>query len=206
GFRRLALPLLVGGALALSAAWGTAQDVLRTSYQVPGDSKPVVLHADRITTWVEGGQRVVLLQGRVLVEHGLLHARMRQAVVWVNQERHRQTGIMHLDVYCEGEVELERGAETKKGAKAVIDLSTRGEVKLKAQEGKVAQTPRTDDPVYQRALASRSGAATTAPPTPVYRGVAEETTATSPPTKATLSPPVTPDNPPPAPGPVAPRH
>src|SRR5919198_2319540 len=98
------LARLVGAGLLLGGAWVMAQDILRTSYQVPGDSKPVILYADRIHTWVEGGQRVLLLQGRVLIEHGLLHSRAQQAVVWVDQERYRRTGITHLDVYCEGEV------------------------------------------------------------------------------------------------------
>jgi hypothetical protein len=205
--RRLGLVLLVGAALLLGGAWVTAQDILRTSYQVPGDSKPVVLYADRIHTWVEGGQRVLLLQGRVLIEHGLLHSRAQQAVVWVDQERCRRTGITHLDVYCEGEVAVERGSETKKGPKALVDLSTRGEVKLKAQEGKVTQARQAEDPLYQRAQAARSGTAQGTSPAPVIRGVAGETTPeASPPARATLSPPVPPDNPQQGPGPVAPRQ
>src|SRR5690349_9626497 len=48
---------------------------LRLTRDVPGDSKPIVLHADTITSWSEGSTRVFLLQGQVLVEHGIVQTR-----------------------------------------------------------------------------------------------------------------------------------
>jgi len=51
---------------------GYSQEIVRLSQNVPGDSKPILLYADEISTWMEGHQRVLLLKGMVLVEHGLI--------------------------------------------------------------------------------------------------------------------------------------
>jgi hypothetical protein len=147
--------ILVLAALALSGAVVAAQEILRLSHHVAGDSKPIILYADDIATWAEGGWRVVLLKGTVLVEHGVVHARGQQAVAWVDQEGFRQTGVMRVEVYAEGEVNLEKGPEVRSAPQALVELSTRGEIKLKAQKGRVIQQPRPSDPLYQRALQVR---------------------------------------------------
>ena len=48
----------------------TVQEIIRFTHNVAGNSKPIVLHADEITTWVEEGRRIIILKGKVLVEHG----------------------------------------------------------------------------------------------------------------------------------------
>src|SRR5262249_45098700 len=73
--RRALFALVALGAVAMSGARATAQDLVRFAHHVAGDSKPITLHADAVATWVEGGQRVVLLKGTVLIEHGVVHAR-----------------------------------------------------------------------------------------------------------------------------------
>lgn len=162
-----------------------ADDLLRLTYQVPGDSKPIVLHADELTTWMEGGVRVVLLKGRVLVEHGVVHCRMQQGVAWVDQERFRRTGVMAVDVYAEGEVRLENGPETRDGARALVSMSTRGEIRLKSQDGKVVQQARPEDPLYQRARATRTPQAAAPAPAPIQRTSAQQP---APPTNVPLPP------------------
>src|SRR5262249_26723850 len=155
--RRLMFAFLAVAGLALSCAWVMAQDLLRLSFQVPGDSKPIVMSADTIATWTQGGQRVVLLRGKVLVEHGVLHQRMHEAVVWVDQEGYRRTGILRVEIYAEGDVKLENSTDVKANPKALVDLSTRGEIKLRSKDAKVVQEPQLSDPLYLRAAAARSG-------------------------------------------------
>lgn len=176
--RRLLYPLLAVTGVALSCALVTGQELLRTSYHVAGDSKPVVLAADQVTSWVEGGRRVVVLRGKVLVEHGTLHARGQQAVVWVDIEQQKRSGVWQLEVYAEGDVALENGSDARAGPTARVDLSTRGEIKLRAKDGKVVQQTQREDALFRRAEAAR-----TAPPPPqappnrpVRRGVSEEPT------------------------------
>src|SRR5207245_3401131 len=149
-------PTLAMLALAILALAGYAQAIVRLSQNIPGDSKPILLHADEISTWVEGHQRVLLLKGMVLVEHGLIQGRMQGAVGWVDQERTRRTGILHLDLYAEGDVHLEGEVEARTGPQAFVDLNTRGQLKLRSHERKVIQQPRTDEPLYRRAVAQRS--------------------------------------------------
>src|SRR5262245_3184547 len=120
----------------------TALTPLRFSRNIPGDSKAIVLHADQITTWTDGGQRILLHTRKVVVEQGVVSRRTQQAVVWVDEERWRRTRIYHIDLYAEGAVQLENGPESKRGPAAVIDLNTRGEIRLRAQTSKVVQQTR----------------------------------------------------------------
>lgn len=148
-------------------------DSLRMSQNVPGDSHPIVVTADEICTWLEGRQRVFLFKGAVLIEHGVVQARMQQAVACVDLDRSKKTGITRLDVYGEADVSLENGAESKTGAKALFDLNTRGEVRFRNTRGKIAQQERKHDPLYHRAVGELwpKGPATaaTAPPTVIQR-------------------------------------
>jgi hypothetical protein len=153
--KRLFLMVVLGLSL-LASLPATAQEVLRFTVNVPGDSKPIVMHADSISTWMEGGQRILLLKGKVLIEHGVVLLRMEQGAAWVDQEHYRQTGIMRVDVYAEGNVALENGKDVRSSAQALIGLNTRGEIKLRAQTGKVAQTPQSNDPLYRKALSIRT--------------------------------------------------
>jgi hypothetical protein len=135
---------------------GSAQqvsDVLRVSRNVPGDSKPIILHADEISTWVEGTHRLILLKGLVLVEHGVLQARMHNGLIWIDLARTKATGVQRVALYAEGQVSVEQGGDLKKAETALIELNTRGELKLRSQDGKVIQQPRMNDAVVQRALA-----------------------------------------------------
>src|SRR5260370_6074099 len=135
---------------------GQEGGLFRLSQKLPGDSKAMILYADEISTWQEGNQRVFLLKGMVLIEHGLIQGRMQGAVGWVDQERTRRTGILHLDVYAEGDVHLDGELEVRSGPQAFIDLNTRGQLTLRSHEGKVIQQTRSDDPLYRRAVARRS--------------------------------------------------
>lgn len=173
---------------------GYGQEIVRLSQNVPGDSKPILLYADEISTWMEGHQRVLLLKGMVLVEHGLIQGRMQEAVAWVDQERTRRTGIMHLDLYAEGEVHLEGDLEARSGPKAFIDLNTRGQLKLRSHEGKVIQQPRQDDPIYQRAVAQRSALAPAS--APAIQRTSAQSPVTGAPTSPTPAPPLPVQTPP----------
>jgi hypothetical protein len=172
------------GVAAFCAALLAADEILRFAYNVPGDSKPIVLHADEITTWVQGGSRIVLLKGKVLVEHGVVEARMQQAVAWIDQEGFRKTGILRVTLYAEGNVTLENGPENHAGARALIELSTRGELKLTAHSRKISQQPAANDPLFQRAQPIRASPPKTSAAGPVQQVSFLDVT----PTQATVPP------------------
>lgn len=151
--RRPIFLLFALAGLALGSRAIQAGDVLRLTQNIPGDAKPITIHANEIVTWTEGGRRVVLFKGTVLVEHGVALARMKQGVAWVDQEQTRRTGIMHLELYGDGEVSMENGTENRKASNAYLDFNTRGELRLKCYRGRVALDPRPYDPFYQQAQA-----------------------------------------------------
>src|SRR5260370_12386 len=153
---------------------GQEGGLFRLSQKLPGDSKAMILYADEISNWQEGNQRVFLPKGMVLREPGLVQGRMQGAVGWVDQERTKRTGILHLDLYAEGDVRLEGGTEKRTGPVAFVDLNTRGELKVRAQAGKVIQSPRQEDPLYRRAVAERAALSVPASTPAIKRGSSHE--------------------------------
>jgi hypothetical protein len=162
-----ALPSAGAGTSAMPAdlppALPDPAGLLRLSRDVPGDCKPLLLNADEFATWIEKGQRLILMKGQVLIQQGVVRVRSKEAVVFVNLDRVQRTGILHADIFAEGEVHLEDGRSDRKGNKALLDLSTRGELKIHSQVKRVLQQPVPDAPLFQRAVAEVFGAP--APPT-----------------------------------------
>jgi hypothetical protein len=153
-------------------------ELLRISRNVAGDPKPIVVRADTITTWVENGRRVLLVQGQVLVEQGVLQARFDQGVLWIDLSRYKREHVLHADLYAEGNVRVQNAAENNTAPRVLADLNTRGELKIHAHKSKVTEQARTDDPFYLRALAEKSGPAT---PAPIQRTSGQEPAPPGPP-------------------------
>src|SRR5262249_52120261 len=113
-------------------AQGAPAQPLRVTRNVPGDSKPLILDADEIVTWGGQGQRLIVARGNVLLQQNVVQLRSREVVLFVDVDRMQRTGILHADVYAEGEVQLQEGHNLGKGAQAWLDLNTRGELRLNA--------------------------------------------------------------------------
>lgn len=182
------ISLVLAGTPA-AAQEGAAQEMVRDLQNVGGDSKPIVLSADEISTWTDKGRRIIVLKGKVLVEHGLSTVRAQQAVAWIDDSRYRQARIIRVDLYAEGEVQLENGTATRSAPKVLLDWSTRGDVKIKSHGSKVRQESLASDPFYQRARDERSP-----PPavkTPPAAANTTPATANTPPSTANTTPATT---------------
>src|SRR4051812_16077860 len=79
-----------------------APELIRLARNEPGVAQPIVLAADEVSAWEEGGMTAVLLRGRVLVQQAVLQTRCEQAVAWVDRDRYRRTGIWRVELYAEG--------------------------------------------------------------------------------------------------------
>jgi hypothetical protein len=144
-------------------AHANAQELVRVLRNQPGESKPLDVTADDVATWTEGGQRILLLKGNVWVEMGIVNARFAQGVVWVDMNSRKTTRILRANVYAEGNVKIENGPQARSGPKALLDLSTRGELVLKVRKKTVQQALPGDD-LFRRATAELTEAAR--PPAP----------------------------------------
>src|SRR5262249_17706687 len=125
-------------------------DLLRYSRNVPGDAKPILIDADQITTWNEEGKIVLLLRGQVLVQQNVVQARFQEGVVWVDLKRFQTTGILHVDLYAEGQVRLDTTLESQESPRSALDLNTRGEFRLRVHGGKVNKQDRSGDALVTR--------------------------------------------------------
>ena len=129
---------------------------LRFARNVAGDAAPIVLAADQIFTWYESEQTVaVVLRGKVYIQQSTVQVRCEQAVARFDMKTHKDKGIWLMDLYAEGQVRLDTSSDSKEGLRAVVDLATRGEIKLHSVKNKAVQQPQADDPLYRRALAER---------------------------------------------------
>lgn len=139
------------GLVSLDLNRAHGQGVLRQSFATPGDSRTIQLAADAVSTWAEGGKQVILLKGRVWIEQGVLNLRAQQAVVWVDQESRKTTGIYNVQVYGEA-VTIDEGRTSRAGNIALLEMGTRGDVRIKSYASQVDQTRLPDDQLYLRAL------------------------------------------------------
>ncbi|MCS6851432.1 MAG: hypothetical protein NZ700_09735 [Gemmataceae bacterium] len=183
--------LIVGLAVAL-CAWSTprtyAEEVLRLRRDVSGDTRAIILNADEITTWSEQGRRVVLLRGKVLVEQGLTNIRCQQAVAWIDEERLTKTQQLQVTLYAEGEVRLEDDQGVRRGARALAELNSRGELKIRTSGSRVIQRAAADDPLYGRAVGARSPAKAEATRDPAVRPAGFQEAAAPPPPPPVMPP------------------
>jgi hypothetical protein len=151
-------------ACLVAAGWVrpvAAQELLRITRNMPGESKLLDVAADEVATWVEDGKLVVMARGNVLVQMGTLHARFTQGILWIDLQGRQKTKILHADLYAEGDLRVQNGTENKLGSKGLLDINTRGTLELKSIKSRVAQQVRREDELYRRALAER---AATLPP------------------------------------------
>lgn len=160
----LALPL--GWLVAQTTPPAPADDVLRLSRNIPGDTKPIQLAADEVFAWTEGAEQHFVLKGQVLIQHGVLRLRAQQAAVFIDMAAYRTKGICRAEVYAEGELALENSGETKQAERAVVELVTRGEVKVHSGRAKLSPQNLSQDPLVGRGRAVRRIAETPRPVAP----------------------------------------
>jgi hypothetical protein len=150
GVGLLAVAILL---FALLPAGG--EEFIKKSFITPGDPKPIHLNADNICTWTEGPLRIFLLHGTAWIEQGLIKISMPDSVIWVDEGRKKSSGIYYVTVYGEGGVALRDRADQWAAARVLLDLATRGEVRIKARTNKVLQQAFPNDPLYVRARAEK---------------------------------------------------
>jgi lipopolysaccharide export system protein LptA len=162
-YRRLNRSSLVRSAALLSAVvlllalapMANAQRVLNENLESEGTAQPIELFADQVSTWTEAGQQVFLLQGGVVVTQGINNIHSSDAVVWVDMPRFQTERVLHVIVYGENPLTLERDKKSDKAEFGYVRLATTNKVDIKPFKAKLAQQDQTLHPVYQRALMSR---------------------------------------------------
>jgi hypothetical protein len=150
-----AVVALAFAALVLALVPADGQEFLKKSFVTPGDPKPIYLSANAIATWEDGSQQVFLLRQNVYIEQGLIKLNMPESVVWVDRDRRKSTGIYYVAVYGEGNVTVKEQAQLYHAGRVLLDLATRGELKIVSRGQPVLQRPMPDDPVFARAQAER---------------------------------------------------
>jgi hypothetical protein len=146
---------------ASSAAPASGAKTYRLKRDQKGESKPLIVDADEITTWTEklGGSDycVFLFRGLVFAQQGMVQARFEEGVAWVDVGRFRITGKLRTELYAEGEVRIDDGSAIHDYPNAVLDLTTRGELKVSAHRVPLIRQTRADDPLVQRGRAEGLG-------------------------------------------------
>lgn len=140
--------------------------MLRLTRNVPGDAKPVVIEADDVVTWSEDGRVALLLMGRVLIQQGVVQCRFQRGAVWADLEGQKQTGVLQVSFYGEGQTRIDTSSEVQDGDFLVADLHTRGELKLRTARGKIAGQDRSSDPLVARARQAGVGKRRVVPAAP----------------------------------------
>ena len=100
--------------------------------KIPGDSKPVRVDADSISSWSDKSKYYLLLKGHVFLEQSVLQIRGDQALIVADIESYKMRGIWELGMYLDGNVKIDNSAEVRNAKTAYIELATRGEFRFNA--------------------------------------------------------------------------
>ena len=153
--RGLFLALLWLGAAAVAHT----DDQIRFSHNIPGETKPIVLAADEITTWKEGNSTdVFLVKGHVRIEQGAVR-RSSRTVSSSSSRKARRTRTSSTPMSAARAALLcKPGPRSKTASTLFIDLHTGGIFQVNTIKGKeVIYETRTNDPVYRRGVVQRGG-------------------------------------------------
>jgi hypothetical protein len=150
-------------------------NIYRLQRDQRGEAKPLIVDADEIATWTEkvGATEycVFLFRGLVFVQLGIIQARFDQGVAWIDLNRAKLTGKMRTEFYAEGKVRIDDGSAIHDYPRAVLDLTTRGELKINACRVPVLRKSLEKDPLVERGRAKGLGPrllqARQPPPVPV---------------------------------------
>src|SRR5690606_38921940 len=66
-------------------------------------------------------------------------------------KRYRQTGVLTMDLYAEGQVRLDTSAVVRDAPQAVLQLTTRGQFRLRTHQKPLARTALPGDPLVLQA-------------------------------------------------------
>jgi hypothetical protein len=78
-------------------------------------------------------------------------------------KRYQATGILHMDLFAEGQVRIDTSVEIQDATRAILDLNTRGEFRVRAHRGKVIRQDRSSEPIVARARGLGVGVYRSAP-------------------------------------------
>ena len=126
--------------------------------KIPGDSKPIRVDADSISSWSDKSKYYLLLKGHVFLEQSVLQIRGDQALIVADIESYKMRGIWELGMYVDGNVKIDSSAEVRNAKTAFIDLATRGEFRFNAVKSKVEQKDCSVDPLFKAAQEGKAKA------------------------------------------------
>ena len=121
----------------------------------PGESKPISLDADRVSFWKQNNETVLVLEGKVLIQHGFINIHCDRAVAWLNPRQHQLTGIWKMEIQTEGNLVIDASTENQKADKGHIELNTRGEIKVTSVNEKANRNPDPNSPLVVRLSGER---------------------------------------------------
>ncbi len=121
----------------------------------PGESKPIGLEADRVGFWRQNNETVIILEGKVLIQHGYITIRCDKALAWLNPRQHQLTGIWKMEIQAEGNLVIDASTEIQQANMAYLELNTRGEIKVTSVKEKANRVPDPNDPLVIRLSAER---------------------------------------------------
>ncbi|HTU90786.1 MAG TPA: hypothetical protein VMF69_11975, partial [Gemmataceae bacterium] len=155
-------PVPTGAAANATPASAAGTNIYRLQRDKRGESKPLILDADEIATWTEkpgltDEHCVFLFRGLVFTQLGLVQARFEQGVAWIDLRAAKTTGKVRTVLYAEGKVRIDDGSAIHDYPRAILDLTTRGEIKVNAHRVPLARQSRADDPLVQRGRAEGLG-------------------------------------------------
>jgi hypothetical protein len=114
----------------------------------------MILEADEIYTWNDGNHLLMLLNGHVLVQQGIVRGRCQSAIATIDVQQWKSSGVIRLSFYGENYVQFETASDMKEANRGTVQIATRGEFRMRAGKGKVFRQERSGEAIIERARAA----------------------------------------------------
>lgn len=156
-------------------------DSASMAFDTDASNRDIVLSAERMWTWLEGGQTCMLLSGSCFVEHGLERVRSNECIAWLNEDHEPTSRTTVLKLLARGNTRVEHGGrEILQPAEHHATISTTGRLVVQVRQRPIQSG--TDHPLTQRArdlgllspksVADQEPARAAFEPAPIMRPVA----------------------------------
>ncbi|VTS00009.1 organic solvent tolerance protein : Organic solvent tolerance protein OstA-like protein OS=Rhodopirellula maiorica SM1 GN=RMSM_06261 PE=4 SV=1: OstA_C [Tuwongella immobilis] len=132
---QVGMKLLLGVLMGLLVGTVRADEPYRRPQQGSIGNWPMVVQADSIASWTSGPWRILALDGNVFIEQNLTRLHAPRALLWIDAKAAQTTKVTRAVLVADGGVRLEDGSERQQPEKAVVELATRGDVRVKSKSG-----------------------------------------------------------------------
>lgn len=143
-------PLALAALLALCSTVHAAPPVWSPKNPEPG--RTIRAAGTDVDTWMDGGDRYIVLRGNAVVEQGAVRLDAQSVLIRVDVAGFERNKKYAVKVYAEGKVGMADGPQRRFAESAIIELATEQDIRAESPNSKIRQQSLMTSPLVTRGL------------------------------------------------------